>query len=277
MSSFNEVLKQIAPEPQNEKEKNGSKKSSKTSSPLDKNESTKSSKLSNTTKSLGSKNIQSLDEEAQNNGKISDQTLKTIRRNKILALGASVVATIALVVAFVCLIIVFTKEDNHVITKEDNHQHSYKICVPNTVAFMATTAKVSVIASTSGTFIFENVNLNIGKSYNSNTGIFRCNLAGVYRFTVHIFGRPNKPFLVQLRVNNDVITSTGANDDAENGASLSAVVELQKGAEVRVWHGAQSRELYRSNTLLKPTVFSGVLVAKGGCKYRQERTQEIVV
>jgi len=275
MASFNEVLKQITgdnqsspSEPQNEKEKNGSKKSSKTSSPLDKNESTKSSKISKTTKSLGSENVQSIDEEAQNNGKV-DETLKTIRRYKILAFGASVVATTALVVALVCLIIVSTKEDSH--------QHSYKICVPNTVAFMATTAKVSLIASTSGTFIFENVNLNIGKSYNSNTGIFRCNISGVYRFTVHIFGRPNKPFLVQLRVNNDVITSTGAYDDAENGASLSAVVELQKGAEVRVWHGAQSRELYRSNTLLKPTVFSGVLVAKGGCMYRQERTQEIVV
>lgn len=239
--------------------------------------STKSTTFSKTIKTSGSQADRKVVEETQTNGKVlPDQTSRSDRRYKIIAIAACVVAIIALVVAFVSLYFVLMRR---VAIQNDRKTQLYKVKVPETVAFMATTAK-KVLPYTKEMgdrepLVFEIVTLNIGGSYNPITGVFTCKIPGVYRFTANIFGKgmdatnpdihstDRKTFAVQLRVNDKAITSTSATDEFLDygGGSMSAVVDLKLDDKVFVARIKLKMYMYDSALLINPSVFCGERVA----------------
>ena len=78
--------------------------------------------------------------------------------------------------------------------------------------------------------IFDHSFTNIGHNYDVNTGIFTCEIPGMYVFYVHTLAEPGKHLETEIVKNNQNCAQTYAYDkEAFSSGSNMCVTNLQKG------------------------------------------------
>ena len=117
---------------------------------------------------------------------------------------------------------------------------------------------------------FGNTITNTYAAYNSETRVFTFRHPGLYSFCVHVmsYERTDETVCLLLQHNAVGITSlyVAYDPDSLGAASMSAVVHLTKGAEVRVFTTCAS-ELWQfaSNDFPNANIFNGVLLKSDYC------------
>uniref|UniRef100_A0A665V504 C1q domain-containing protein n=1 Tax=Echeneis naucrates TaxID=173247 RepID=A0A665V504_ECHNA len=120
-------------------------------------------------------------------------------------------------------------------------------CVPSRVAFTVTLFK-DVIFMCFGPFsqdsviIYQNVVLNLGGGYSTDTGVFTVPRSGVYSIALTVFsdaGSPNRPLAVcaTLKVNGEPMfrASEQNRQDQEDSATIAVALHLTAGDQVAVY------------------------------------------
>ncbi|KAG9282791.1 complement C1q-like protein 4 [Astyanax mexicanus] len=105
---------------------------------------------------------------------------------------------------------------------------------------------------------FSNVVTNLGSRYDSSTGIFTCQSAGVYHFSYHIL-KTGTSLKADLVLNDKTVASAVAVDALHaDTASNSAVLQLSAGDRVFVRLNKSDRTLKDTNNIF--STFSGHLL-----------------
>ncbi|XP_022082647.1 uncharacterized protein LOC110974963 [Acanthaster planci] len=114
--------------------------------------------------------------------------------------------------------------------------------------------------------IFDNIMINFGDGYDSQSGVFTCFVPGVYFFTVSIQQDQKRPF-VQLKKNEELIFSIFDSDSGTNHqSSNSAAVHLAAGDTLWLEFGGNESGIHSNSD--KYSLFSGFLISRTvDCKY----------
>ncbi|VDI09006.1 Hypothetical predicted protein [Mytilus galloprovincialis] len=110
--------------------------------------------------------------------------------------------------------------------------------------------------------LFDTVYTNEGSDYNPRTGVFTCEIPGLYTIYVHTLAEPGKHLETEIIKNLQHMASTYAYDkDFYSSGSNMAVMPLQIGDSVLV--RSYGNEHDHNGTVIdyKYTSFSGFLIA----------------
>ena len=115
---------------------------------------------------------------------------------------------------------------------------------------------------TSGTIRFSHVITNIGGHYNTSTGIFTCQLPGIYVFALHIMknsGIDNAICIIRKNGSNVVVAETDPDSSSDGGfysSTNSVVIHLVHGDKVDTGSCSPIANIYGYDF----TTFSGFLL-----------------
>ncbi|XP_071177458.1 uncharacterized protein [Mytilus edulis] len=110
--------------------------------------------------------------------------------------------------------------------------------------------------------LFDTVYTNEGSDYNPRTGVFTCEIPGLYTFYVHTLAEPGKHLETEIIKNLQHMASTYAYDkDFYSSGSNMAVMSLQIGDTVLVRSYGNGHDHNGSVIDYKYTSFSGFLIA----------------
>jgi hypothetical protein len=139
---------------------------------------------------------------------------------------------------------------------------SDKVVSPN-IAFHAKNVKNrNPVAG--DTIVFTDIVLNLGESYNTDTGVFTVPLGGIYLFTVQLCIYKSQPFDYGLVI-DDVYIDKARYRHNNNGASchkLTTTVSVKPGNKVwvKVIYLSGSGQILLHSDTSYWTSFSGVLI-----------------
>ncbi|VDI09007.1 Hypothetical predicted protein [Mytilus galloprovincialis] len=141
-------------------------------------------------------------------------------------------------------------------------QLQVKISQTPRIGFTSTISQDVVNLGDNQVIRFDRVYTNEGSDYNSLTGIFTCEIPGLYAFYVHTLAEPGKHLETEITKNLQIMAYTYAKDkEAYSSGSNMAVMTLQKGDTVLVRsHGSQHDH---NGSVIDSgyTSFSGFLIA----------------
>jgi len=126
--------------------------------------------------------------------------------------------------------------------------------------FVAFDAYISQDITDSYRYIgFTDTVLNIGGGLNVKDGIFEAPVTGTYMFSVHALPLRNRPFNVQLQLNNRPIGSFSNNKSGLSMAGQSIIIEVAEGDQIRLFNsgGEVAGEIINSDIYFH---FVGVLL-----------------
>jgi len=131
-----------------------------------------------------------------------------------------------------------------------------------TVAFMAQYSADNAIGVAAGPYVFDNAILNIGNSYDENTGIFTAPVSGVYLIAVQLFtdgGQSEHPF-VDIKVNGNTAARLAFDEGNGQEDSDSTTITTQLQAGDKVWIASEENAAYHYWGGYH-TFFTGTLIA----------------
>jgi hypothetical protein len=139
---------------------------------------------------------------------------------------------------------------------------SDKVVSPN-IAFHAKNVKNGNPVA-GETIVFTDMVLNLGESYNTDTGVFTVPLGGIYLFTVQLCVYNNKQINYGLVVDNVYMDVARYNDNYSDVVcnKLTTTISVKSGNKVWVkvkYRSSSGNILYHSN-IHYWTSFSGVLI-----------------
>ncbi|XP_052075491.1 complement C1q-like protein 3 [Mytilus californianus] len=130
------------------------------------------------------------------------------------------------------------------------------------IGFTSTISKDVVNLGDNQVIRFDTVYTNEGGDYNHLTGIFTCEIPGLYAFYVHTLAEPGKHLETEITKNLRTMANTYAYDkEAFSSGSNMAVMILQKGDTVLVRSHGSAHSHNGSVIDYWYTSFSGFLIA----------------
>ncbi|KAL4217358.1 Complement C1q-like protein 2 [Mactra antiquata] len=130
------------------------------------------------------------------------------------------------------------------------------------VAFSAGLTSM-VNLTTNGTVVFNKEFIDLGDTYDNQTGVFTCSRPGVYMFLYHGLSETSGQMWLDLYKNGAYeITAYAHNGQDYAAASNSILMDLNVGDTVFI-RGHGSSQLYGTQTEVYAT-FSGYLLSPGG-------------